>query len=88
MGVAQIQVAHSTDATVYIALDLAIVAAVVVRCGAGWETRCYHGPGEYETTIATSRETAENDALRYAFRLADPGRLAAARGGSSGAAQE
>lgn len=72
MGVAQIQVTRSTDASVYVALDLAIVAAAVVRCGAGWETRCYYGPGEYEPTIATSRETAESDALRYAFRLADP----------------
>jgi hypothetical protein len=72
MAVAQSQVTRSTDETVYVALDLAIVAAAVVRCGTGWETRCYYGPDEYETTIATSRETAEADALRDAFRLADP----------------
>jgi hypothetical protein len=72
VGVAHIHLTRSTDATVYVALDLAIVAAVVVRCGAGWEARCYYGPDEYEATIATSRETAEADALRYAIRLAGP----------------
>lgn len=72
MGVTRVQLIRSTDATVYIALDLAVVAAVVVRCGAGWESRCYYDPGEYDAMIATSRETAEADALRYTIRLADP----------------
>ncbi len=45
MGVAHIQAARSTDATVYVALDLAIVAAAVVRCGAGWR-RLQSVPGQ------------------------------------------
>lgn len=64
---------RSTDATVYIALDLGVVTAVVVGHGAEWETRCYYGPAEYDAALARNRETAEADALAYAIRLSDRG---------------
>ncbi len=64
-----LEVTRLPNATIYYAADLGIRTAEVVRKGDRWETRCYYGPGEYDLTRPTQRETAERAALAHSFAL-------------------